>query len=381
MSRLRVLSAVLAGALSDEAAARALKVSVGEIRRMRHAIAPGPVEMTPVAFDAEARQVELLDTRGASFDAPFFDDTIREIRARSPGRLNFDLDRAQVISAGDCRGRCPSGFIFHVGRCGSTLLANMLACSPAHRIVKEPAVVNTMLAERLREPTDASPAELDALIASVIRLLASAAAGAFGHGVVKFAAWNVQLAETLLELFPATNAVFVYRSPMETVASMLHQRPGWFDRLARSAEAQAIFLPTTRREAGDVASSPVALLACAWSSAVEAALALPRERAQLLSYEELTAEPARTARRALEQFGDEVSPASLDAMVATTAIYSKDPTHTARYDPDGAHQRPRLSRVQADQVARVAGGLWEELRARAGAPQGTGGRSRVGARR
>ena len=327
--------------------------------------APVAVTLVPVSAELEADRFTLLDLSDASFREPFMSETIdRAIEVR-PWRWRDEIGSEEFLRAGAAYCRHPDLFVFHVGRCGSTLLANMLSGSEEWLVLKEPPIVNDLLAARLAAAT-ASAERVDRLLRSAILfLLGTAGRDAVpAKRAVKLSAWNVTLGWRLLELFDTTPSIFLYRSPVETVASLLFQRPGWFDLLHLSREVQARFFPSTRNALEREALTPVSMLAHAWTSAVDAALALPADRVHYIDYASLHAHPSEALANLMAFVGSDASPRTLALMLAKHKIYSKNALHDVVYDPAGVHCRPPLTPRQADEVWTVAGPAWERLQTR-----------------
>ena len=75
------------------------------------------------------------------FTEPFFRQTIDAlVQANAVQKLTPLGALAEVAPT-----KAPAGFIFHVSRCGSTLVSRSLAGIPRHRVVSEPAPVNQWL--------------------------------------------------------------------------------------------------------------------------------------------------------------------------------------------------------------------------------------------
>jgi hypothetical protein len=156
--------------------------------------------------------------------------------------------------------------------------------------------------------------------------------------------------------------MFLYRSPIETVASLIFQRPAWFDLIERPRSIQALFFPSVRDVPEGSVLSPAALFAHAWRSAADAALALPPERLLLMRYGELIGDAEAAIRRVLAHFRHSVDPLLIEAMVASRITYSKDPAQRVYFDPKGGHRRPPLSPEQAGEVRAITGCVYRKLR-------------------
>ena len=66
---------------------------------------------------------------------------------RRPERLDTLLDVQREIP-----GMQPAGLIFHMSRCGSTLISQMLAAEPANIVLSEAAPIDDILRAHFRQP-------------------------------------------------------------------------------------------------------------------------------------------------------------------------------------------------------------------------------------
>lgn len=107
----------------------------------------------------------------------------------------------------------PSGFIFHMSRCGSTLVAQMLAARDDCVVVSE-----------------APPLDAAAQLGSVPALRAMVAAlgrrrmPSGRHYVLKLDSWHSLALPLFRAAFPETPWIFLYRDPAEVLASQMRMR-------------------------------------------------------------------------------------------------------------------------------------------------------------
>ena len=161
------------------------------------------------------------------FEESFFDQTIQR-QLRLPFNQLFrpqttleDLRERQT----DRPGVPPAGFIFHMSRCGSTLLAQMLAALPQHIVISEAGPIDTVLQTHFRDPAvsdDQRVAWLRALIAA----LGQPRAGAETKLFIKFDAWHTLFLPIIQQAFPEVRWVFLYRDPVEVLVSLSNERGG-----------------------------------------------------------------------------------------------------------------------------------------------------------
>ena len=115
----------------------------------------------------------------------------------------------------------PDAFIFHVSRCGSTLLTQLLASLPQCIVMSEPPIIDSVL--RLHHDQGA-PDSTVALLRQVMRAMGQRRTGQEKHLVIKFDCWHIHSLELLRAAFPDTPCLFLYREPLAVLASHQRQR-------------------------------------------------------------------------------------------------------------------------------------------------------------
>lgn len=174
-----------------------------------------------VASDGNELAVDWAHFAGARLTAPFYEDSLRRARALPLNRLvRQRTPLAGLARAGEDM-RPPDGFIFHLSRCGSTLVSQMLAADPHVVMVSEAPPIDSIV--QLVESHPDVPIEerahvLRAMVAALGRNRAA------HHYVVKLDSWHA-LALPLFRLaFPDTPWIFLYRDPVEILVSQMRQR-------------------------------------------------------------------------------------------------------------------------------------------------------------
>jgi hypothetical protein len=169
------------------------------------------------------------------FREPFFEQTI-EACLRRPFNLLF---RRQTPMAELRRWHCehpglePSGFIFHMSRCGSTLIAQLLAALPGSIVISEARPVDAVLRAASRQPGITEAQRIDWL-RWMLSALGQPRQGNERRYFVKFDAWNALELSLVRAAFPTVPWIFVYRDPVEVLVSQLgkrgaHMVPGVID--------------------------------------------------------------------------------------------------------------------------------------------------------
>lgn len=151
----------------------------------------------------------------ARFSEPFFSQTVERLLL-DPAALVFapETDGGPLEAAAGSK-EAPSGLVFHMSRCGSTLVARMLAASSRHRVLSEPEPLDALL--RLpgtAVPPGRRPTWLRGLVSSW-------APPPPGRLFLKLEALSTLSLPLLREAFPSTPRVFLYRDPVEVLESNL----------------------------------------------------------------------------------------------------------------------------------------------------------------
>ncbi len=118
----------------------------------------------------------------------------------------------------------PAGLIFHLSRCGSTLVSRLLGTLPGVVVVSEPSPLNALLG---LDPDRVDGATLVRLVRLLVRALGRRRHGDEQHLVLKCTSWNIRRREILAAAFPETPWVWVQREPAHVAASLLATPPGW----------------------------------------------------------------------------------------------------------------------------------------------------------
>ncbi|QXH57263.1 sulfotransferase [Pseudomonas maumuensis] len=154
---------------------------------------------------------------------PFFrDDVDQALRLPFNQAMRRDTD-VQALLDWHARspGMAPSALVFHASRCGSTLIAQLLASQARNIVLSEPPPLDNLLRAARQDPSAA------AWQADALRALCSAYGqrrkGDEHQLLIKLDAWNIFDAPLLMALYPDVHRVFLYRDPLEIVVSQLRQ--------------------------------------------------------------------------------------------------------------------------------------------------------------
>ena len=154
---------------------------------------------------------------------PFFAQSVHRARCMPFGRLiRHRTPLAALPDAIGEAGAVPDGLIFHLSRCGSTLVAQMIAAMPETVVVSEAAPLDWVL-RHAQSASHLPIAQRLALIRAMVAALGRRAPGGRGF-VLKLDCWHTLMLPLLQQAFPETPWIFLYRDPVEIMASHVRQR-------------------------------------------------------------------------------------------------------------------------------------------------------------
>jgi hypothetical protein len=177
--------------------------------------------------------VDWIDLGPNLFTDPFFDITLRACMRRPFNLAIRPQTRLDELPELDPEAVPPSGFIFHLSRCGSTLITRVFGANPATIALSEPGPVDDVLrASRF------DPGVSDAWRISRLRAVVSALGRRRHPGqrnlVIKLDAWHAFDLELVERAFPGVPWFFVYRDPVEVMVSQ-ERAFSWFMSLINSS--------------------------------------------------------------------------------------------------------------------------------------------------
>lgn len=180
-------------------------------------------DWTPIAVRPDEGTVDWCYSAGVEFDDPFFEQTVERC-LRSPFRQLFVRTTPLEALAGvpgEVDHIEPSGFVFHMSRCGSTLVTQMLGAAGSTLALSEASPLERVLGARSRHATEEQHL---GNIRGMVAALGQRRSAAQRHLVVKLDAWSVFDLPAIRRAFPETPWVFLFREPVAVLSSQMRQR-------------------------------------------------------------------------------------------------------------------------------------------------------------
>jgi hypothetical protein len=310
---------------------------------------------TPVRFTMMSPEpvIDWCDLSDVAFTEPFFDQTLARALGDAGNRKLLRTSLADLMAVETVMpGRDPDGFIFHLSRCGSTLVSRLAAMLPDVAVVSEAGPVNAFL------QLDPTQMDIPTQRENVRLLLRS-----FGRSrprakkfIVKMSSWNIRNIAMLRRAFPHTPWCFVFRNPVEVVASILIDRPSWFKLHQMPAIAARILgVPA----ASIAVMNEIEFATAAIGEFMKAAIAADNGEALFVDYKTL---PDAIWERALPFFGRNCSDEEIATMMEGASRHAKRPEHS--FTSDSQAKRRSLPENVAQSIEGQLGPLFATLESR-----------------
>lgn len=240
---------------------------------------------------------------------------------------------ADFIRRNNALGKYPCGFVLHTARCGSTLLMQMLSESRRLFVLSEPTILNTILDPL--GPFRSSYNRADLLKAAIHCLVACAPEES--RTVIKFRSWNTLYANIIQEVMPHTPWLFLHRSGVEVLSSVLKSPPGWLRARQRLVAALMPFLQLDFQRIGAMSDAEYA--ARMIGSFCRAAQLLSTRYRMVINYCDIVDRIESIAAH----LGVILSDRELSMVRNRARFYSKDISQSQIFDPDDISRRRKTT--------------------------------------
>lgn len=308
---------------------------------------PGWLPTRSVAGDPPAFDWSWMG--GQKTAAPLFEDDVRRAGAYPFDRMfRTRTSLEALIEGANAADAVPlSGFVFHMSRCGSTLLARVLGAPERNLVASEPEPLDAVIlwAEQSSAPHALKVAALRAVVAGLGRRRGAD----WQRFFIKLDGWHILSHRLLRDAFPDVPWVFLHRDPVEVMAS-LEAMPG--------LQSVPGLLPETLMGIENAHAMPqdeygVRVLA----QFCRAALAHAQQGGgMIVDYDHLVEAALNTIPR---HFGFAPDPVEQAAMTAATRVYSKNPA--AAFAPDSERKRAGAGERTRELVQAHLAGVRHEL--------------------
>lgn len=283
---------------------------------------------------------------------PFFEDSLRRAKRRPINALLKVCTPLGILGKqppADAT-TAPDGLIFHMSRCGSTLVSQMLAAMPGGIVVSEAPPLDAIVQTAQSHPE----APLEQRIALLRGMAAALGRDRFGnrrHYVIKTDSWHSLALPLFRAAFPDTPWIFLFRDPTEVMVSQMRIRGS---QTVPGTELDPVFaIPDPH------SLSTEDYIARVLNRVAQAAV----DHAEISGglFVDYAGLPDAVERRILPHFGIGADPEALTAMHAAATWDAKTPSFA--FEPDGDDKRRSASDAIRVAVAAHLDGVHRELTA------------------
>lgn len=295
-------------------------------------------------FENERPVVDWVYAGEVRLSEPFYDDTL-EICQRRPFSQLFrhqtPLDGSNVPNDAIS----PTGFIFHVSRCGSTLVSQMLARLDSNIVVSEAPIIDKVIR------AEASEDERIRWLRTVIGIFGRRRREIEKHLFIKFDCWTSLDLGLVLRAFPETPWIFVYRNPVEVMVSNMREPgaqmiPGAIKGLFPGMDLNEILLFSKEERCGRAIGS---FFRAGLENSGDA-------KGLLVNYSQL---PDAVFDPITDHFGISFDANEIDAMMLATGFHAK--SQQGGFSPDGEKKRAEASAEVVRFASELVDPLYEQL--------------------
>ncbi|MEN3950273.1 hypothetical protein [Iodidimonas sp. SYSU 1G8] len=251
----------------------------------------------------------------------------------------------------------PSGFIFHVSRCGSTLTAKALARSPRHVVINQGGPLQrgfwATITQDWAHEAEPTPDNLKAF-RNLVLAMARRRRPEQRYSFVKFISWNTLYLDFVSRAFPDVPAVFLYREAVEVIASVLRETTAI---LWAKGRPQAGFL-TGMDWRETIEMDDVRYLAICFAEYFRLALNA-NGRVTHINYTNINPETFPVILRQGLRF--EPGDGEFELMVEQFRFHSKDDSDKVEFQSDSAEKRAAMPESDRRVIEQECAALMEKL--------------------
>ena len=318
--------------------------------------------LIPVAIDPEYRVI-WLDVGDYPFLEWKFRFSIRNLlEQRGIGTCfstHIDILSMKELDLG-CN-RPPAGFVFHMSKCGSTAMSRILDQSTGHLVLKEPTPVHEnlwqYLTENWRHPVVPSEANLR-LVRNLLQAMGRVRLPHQESYFVKFRSWSTAFLDVIQQAFPVTPSLFMYREPVQVMASILSKPTTGLPRL-NDCGAAAFITGVSDRELNGM--DALDYFTRFYRQYLHIALTRMDGDFHHLNYREMNKDSLPAILR--EAFGYSPEEPVLAKMLAQLDVYSKDDSGTMRFTSDSTEKDRLVTPAMRQAADRHLMELYDRLEA------------------
>lgn len=252
----------------------------------------------------------------------------------------------------------PSGFIFHVSRCGSTLVGKALARLPEHVVINQGGPLQrgfwAYLTDDWRKDAEPSARNLK-MFKNLVFAMARQRRPEQSTAFVKFISWNALYIDFVTRAFPDIPSIFMYRDPVEVIASVMKETTA---ALVAKGTRLSKFLAVAEPSETSAMNDSEYLAKC-YSNYFRVMLSAVENKLALLNYRDLN--PTSFVDVLSRGLNFQSSPEDLATMLQQFRFHSKDDSDVTEFKSDSDTKRAAVSDDEHRTIERECARLLDQL--------------------
>jgi hypothetical protein len=300
----------------------------------------------PVQFVIESGEIffRWMDFSGIDISEPFFRQTLAKMAGQEDKTQTSSMQDLVTIGS-RMPAIQPSCLIFHVSRCGSTLLANALRAGCNCIALSEPKIITDLFHFCNELPAPAQHLR-DSILQSVVNLYANYQ-GTQQKVIIKLASWNLLSFHVFRKLWPSTPCILLIRHPGEVIVSNL--KPGGWLNFRSSPQCASGLLELDETQVGQL--SDIEFCARIVERLNDAALECSDTKLMIVDYNMIDID----LMPAIAEFiGFDRADLDWNAVKSTFHVYSKDQNGIRVFEDDRAAKRSHAAQLVTGSSAALA---------------------------
>ena len=234
----------------------------------------------------------------------------------------------------------PTGFVFHMSKCGSTLMSKVLDQPKNQMIIKEATPLHENLWQYLTNEWQvpvAPTVENLRIIRNLIQLLGRPRLPGQKSYYVRFRSWGIAFVEIIQQAFPDTPSLFMYRDPVKVMASIINKPTTGLPRL-NDSDAAAFITGQSRQELSEM--DALHYFTSFYKQYLHFSLT-KMKNTHYLNYRQMNKQNIDQILRT--GYGYAATESDLLLMQAQFDTYSKDDTGTVRFVSDSRKKQKQVT--------------------------------------
>jgi ribosomal protein L16 Arg81 hydroxylase len=312
----------------------------------------------PIRILEGRSHVRWINVGEAPLSKPFLTQSIADLRANDPKHISKTTRLDSLINFPE--EMRPSGFIFHISRCGSTLISNALRGIEGVRVISEPAIVGQVLSplkdigfSERRERAERNSLKL---LRGIMRSYGQRAMPNSKALVVKLSSWNILFAKLFRTLWPEVPCIVIVRNPIEVMVSCLDGPPGW---MRRRSGLKNTDVQLEMQHANIANVSDEEYCARMLGTFMISAESIVDDKCRVVDYSRIDIQMIRSIA---SHFDIQTTEADGERIARSFEVYSKDSTGTQEFVSDSETKKKRASEAMIASVAQWAQEPYDRLR-------------------